>query len=317
MPPTTGEGASLPLHGAGHPLPAAVRAPFEEQFSYDFSGVRVHTDARTGATARALSSNAFTVGHHVAFAPGRYAPETESGRRLLAHELTHVIQQERMAAPQRVQREFVYGGGYPRPFKNDAAEIASLGKREWSPATIDFQEVVGREGGGQGVATFAALLDLIKARPKGSITELALVGHSNSEVFGLGGTIVPNDVIFTAQGAINKESIDANRSTIASLRDRFAGLHAQIVLYSCDAGVGGELLCALSEAFGVIASGFNTEILYCFDHTGGKITQRGKVTLDPTGAVHAGILGCADFKTKLTDLSPTTECYAHVPAMEL
>jgi hypothetical protein len=315
--PTRAEGASLPVRGPGRPLPAAVRARYEEQFSYDFSRVRIHTDAGAAATAGGLSSNAFTVGHHVAFAPGRYAPETESGRRLLAHELTHVIQQERVTAPQIVQREFVYGSGYPKPWKNDAAEIRSLQRREWSPSTDDFKALVDREGGGRGVATFKELLDLIESRPPGSITELALVGHSNSEVFGLGGKIIPGDVIFTRAGAINEESIAANQSRITPLRNRFSGLTAQIVLYSCDAGVGGELLCALSEAFGVIATGFNTEILYCFDHAGGKITQRGKVSLDPTGAIHAGVLGCADFGTKLTALAPTTECYANIPPMEL
>lgn len=81
------------LSGGGAPLDPATRAHFERTLGYDFSRVRVHADARAGAAARAVSSRAFTWGHHVAFAPGQYAPKTTPGRRLLAHELVHVVQQ--------------------------------------------------------------------------------------------------------------------------------------------------------------------------------------------------------------------------------
>ncbi|MCA9239547.1 MAG: DUF4157 domain-containing protein, partial [Planctomycetales bacterium] len=58
-------------------------------------GVRVHTDGRAAASARDVSANAYTVGHNVVFGAGRFAPETHEGRRLIAHELTHVVQQSR------------------------------------------------------------------------------------------------------------------------------------------------------------------------------------------------------------------------------
>jgi hypothetical protein len=60
---------------------------------YDFSGVRIHTDAQAAESARQLNARAFTVGNHIVFDTGEYAPHTLSGQRLLAHELTHVVQQ--------------------------------------------------------------------------------------------------------------------------------------------------------------------------------------------------------------------------------
>jgi hypothetical protein len=65
----------------------------ESRFGHDFSGVRVHTDAHAAGSAQTLNALAYTVGSDVVFGPGRYAPETDAGRRLLAHELAHTIQQ--------------------------------------------------------------------------------------------------------------------------------------------------------------------------------------------------------------------------------
>jgi hypothetical protein len=63
------------------------------RFGHDFSAVRVHTDAQAAASARAVNALAYTVGKDVAFAAGQYAPATDAGRQLLAHELAHVLQQ--------------------------------------------------------------------------------------------------------------------------------------------------------------------------------------------------------------------------------
>jgi len=81
------------LRGGGTPLPNQIRALFEPRFGCDFSHVRVHTDLQAAKTAQALNAAAFTVGRDVMFGAGQYAPETSEGRRLLAHELTHVVQQ--------------------------------------------------------------------------------------------------------------------------------------------------------------------------------------------------------------------------------
>ncbi len=79
--------------GAGAPLPASSRGFFEQRFGQDFSGVRVHADAHAGDLARSLRAQAFARDQDIYFAPGRYQPDSPSGRHLLAHELTHTLQQ--------------------------------------------------------------------------------------------------------------------------------------------------------------------------------------------------------------------------------
>lgn len=79
--------------GGGHPLSESVRAFYEPRFGIDFSQVRVHTDAKASEAAKSVNAQAFTVGRDVMFGAGRYSPGTEAGNRLLAHELTHTIQQ--------------------------------------------------------------------------------------------------------------------------------------------------------------------------------------------------------------------------------
>ncbi|MFD9005538.1 DUF4157 domain-containing protein [Streptomyces sp. NPDC059582] len=81
------------VRSSGQPLEPDARAFMEQRFGRDFSGVRVHTDAEAARSAQSVQALAYTVGRHIAFAPGMYAPATREGRRLLAHELTHVAQQ--------------------------------------------------------------------------------------------------------------------------------------------------------------------------------------------------------------------------------
>jgi hypothetical protein len=86
------------LRAPGQPLDLRTRRFMESRFDYDFSRVRVHADTQANRSARALNALAYTVGRHLVFGTGRYAPETVAGRRLLAHELTHVIQQGQATA---------------------------------------------------------------------------------------------------------------------------------------------------------------------------------------------------------------------------
>jgi hypothetical protein len=81
------------LRSGGRPLDAPTRASMEASFGHDFSQVRVHTDSRAAESARSINALAYTVGSAVVFGSGRYAPDTTAGRQLLAHELTHTIQQ--------------------------------------------------------------------------------------------------------------------------------------------------------------------------------------------------------------------------------
>lgn len=77
----------------GRSLPEGTRTFFQSRMGYDFGDVRIHTASRADAAARAIDARAFTVGRDVVFRSGEYRPHTRSGKRLLAHELTHVLQQ--------------------------------------------------------------------------------------------------------------------------------------------------------------------------------------------------------------------------------
>lgn len=81
------------LRRGGQPLPASERTFFEPRFGHDFSHVRIHSDSQAAELARAVNARAFAVGKDVVFGTGEYAPGKVLGRRLLAHELTHVVQQ--------------------------------------------------------------------------------------------------------------------------------------------------------------------------------------------------------------------------------
>jgi hypothetical protein len=81
------------LSSSGQPLDAATRAFFESRFGHDFGRVRVHTDERAEQSARNVNAHAYTVGHDIVFSTGKFSPVTREGQRLLAHELTHVVQQ--------------------------------------------------------------------------------------------------------------------------------------------------------------------------------------------------------------------------------
>jgi len=81
------------VKAGGLPLPESVREFFEPKFGYDFSRVKIHTDARAGDTAKRMNALAYTMGPHIVFAPGQFAPYSHEGKKLLAHELTHVVQQ--------------------------------------------------------------------------------------------------------------------------------------------------------------------------------------------------------------------------------
>jgi len=83
------------IRSPGEPLDPRTRAFFEPRFGHDFSQVRVHADNQGAESAQAVSALAYTAGSHIAFAPNQYTPQTPTGQHLLAHELAHVVQQQR------------------------------------------------------------------------------------------------------------------------------------------------------------------------------------------------------------------------------
>ncbi|MFH0781765.1 MAG: DUF4157 domain-containing protein [Pseudomonadota bacterium] len=99
------------IRGSGQSLSESTRSFFELRFGYDFSGVRVHSGEKASELSHGINAKAFTLGSDIVFGAGRYAPETGDGKRLIAHELTHVVQQ----------------GGEQLPRVQTSAEIQTAG----------------------------------------------------------------------------------------------------------------------------------------------------------------------------------------------
>ena len=142
------------LRGPGQPLDPSARALFESRFRHDFSRVRIHSDARAAESARAVSASAYTVGRDVVFGAGLYNPASPAGRKLLAHELTHVVQQnERAPAPEtggltigrhddareaEAERAEAAGGAQPAHSATPAAGVLQR-KAEAAPPETSFE----------------------------------------------------------------------------------------------------------------------------------------------------------------------------------
>lgn len=92
------------LNSPGQPLDSETLAFMEAGFGHDFSQVRVHTDSKASESAGAINALAYTVGRDIVFAANHYAPSTNIGKRLVAHELTHVVQQNSLGSRITVQR---------------------------------------------------------------------------------------------------------------------------------------------------------------------------------------------------------------------
>ena len=100
------------LRSAGRPLDAVTRAFFERRFGREFGHIRVHTEPEAQQSARAIQARAYAAGSHLVFDRGEFAPDTPEGRQLLAHELTHTIQQGESGP---IRRQPPPGKTYPPP----------------------------------------------------------------------------------------------------------------------------------------------------------------------------------------------------------
>jgi Domain of unknown function (DUF4157) len=130
------------LRSSGRPLDPTTRAFMEPRFGADFSRVRVHADSMAAAATHALRANAFTVGSHLVFGSGRYAPATQQGKSLIAHELTHTLQQNSTAA-ERVQCDHYTPAERTAMaegrVKGQADDLALAAKRGFVPGDIIFR----------------------------------------------------------------------------------------------------------------------------------------------------------------------------------
>ena len=147
--------------GGGRPLGAATSALLGERLAHDVSDVRVHTDGRAAASARALGAQAYTVGRDIVFGQGAYRPDSPSGLRLLGHEVAHVVQQRGTVADLRQLGVETSGGG-PAELEADRAGAAIARGRmapdlSATPGAILARKIVNEDAGGCGVCENAML----------------------------------------------------------------------------------------------------------------------------------------------------------------
>jgi GH24 family phage-related lysozyme (muramidase) len=113
------------LASPGRPLDTALWQDMGQRFGYDFSRVRVHSGAAAEQSAREVNANAYTIGDNIVFGSGRYSPGTHEGRRLIAHELTHVVQQQQQPSFAKIQREDLANDPYPATEDGDQPNMFS------------------------------------------------------------------------------------------------------------------------------------------------------------------------------------------------
>ncbi len=138
---TTSVSVDRVLASPGSPLGPALRQDMEQRFGHDFSQVRVHTGAAAEQSAERVNAEAYTVSNSIVFGPGRYAPATLEGRRLIAHELTHVVQQGGTA--QALQRRPKRTAEERDAILATAAQAAFTSFDEQIDAQVEAEELLG------------------------------------------------------------------------------------------------------------------------------------------------------------------------------
>jgi outer membrane protein OmpA-like peptidoglycan-associated protein len=148
------------LYSPGRPLDAVTRAFMEPRFGHDFTSVRIHADSAAAGGPRAVQARAYTLGRDIVFGADQYSTQTREGKRLLAHELTHVVQQ---------------GRAEPRPTQNQASEPSPTRRKNSEQAS----NVIRRAGDPAAIPVgFACPTDLTPGAPAGADVLFA-VGQSS------------------------------------------------------------------------------------------------------------------------------------------
>jgi hypothetical protein len=221
------------LHSPGEPLSQRTRVLMETPFGHDLTRVRIHTDSKAAESARAINALAYTAGDHIAFAAGQYAPEDKGGSRLLAHELTHVIQQNR-AGRRLLQRDEQKGVAKDKDKDKDKDASQPPAPAQPEPGTAYFHIVVRDSGldlgGGVLVSDLAdAKTKLIKRKIDKPWT-LVLAIHASQNR--LGAQSPPDwqkNAIFYDEAAI--KTLFGGDSAFVAWRDKFGP--NRVVLYGC------------------------------------------------------------------------------------
>lgn len=248
---------SRALADRGSPLEPAVLHSMEDHFGHDFSAVRVHSGASAGQSAADINADAYTVGRDVVFAEGKYAPDTRQGRRLLAHELTHVVQQGEAASS--IQRAPASGDSAKDACKYEPGEV----EKSRSPKGILDTDVA--------IASFYNI-----DPPDATVVVDFEVGHSElrsgaagllrSQWKDLGEAVFPQEILGYS------DCVGPEKDNLQLRKDRAASV-ARIMSRSTWA----------SEAAARAASGDDPAYLAGNDSKEGRALNRGVVIRRPSG----------------------------------
>ncbi|HEY7186786.1 MAG TPA: DUF4157 domain-containing protein [Vicinamibacterales bacterium] len=207
------------VRSPGEPLDTATRGFMGTRFGVDFSRVRIHSDERAVASAYSLNARAYTVGSHVVFGAGEYAPSAETGKRLLAHEMAHVVQQNEGGGLAIQRRE----GKYPGPTAS-----ATHGGEKGSPSPRDARNY----------PTYYTILKPKKLNAKGPFSAAILDSISSAYFDAPGTRISKTESTPALHGARKAELILTLLESSAEFVDMAAKLDA---FYADDKNPGFEM----------------------------------------------------------------------------
>lgn len=236
------------LRSPGQRLDAAARAFMEPRFGQDFSEVRIHTDSLAAQSARDLGAVAFTTGRDIVFGAGEFAPETSRGRRLLAHELTHVLQQSAPGAARSIQRQLfppvpiIVNPGTPAaaPVEINAVDARQETSLPWYAPWRYTGPVAGALRGDVTMTNVVSMVNNVIAILHGRIIDrLNILDHGNAH-----GLEIGSDWLASAA------DVATHAGTLGRLGTHFAS-GAFVHMQNCRSGQNRALICSLARAFGV------------------------------------------------------------------
>ena len=194
------------LGSSGQGLSNSSRQFFESRFGHDFSNVRIHNDSVAAKSAQSINALAYTSGNNIVFNSGQYSPESESGKRLMAHELTHVVQQQGSGVSRKIMRQvankdnevtFAENGKTYRITRTVTPENTTEQKPEGPHAKFDMDEtnvyldVTWCRGNIQGKIEFGAN---VPEKVKDLFTQILQQAQSGSSPDDIKKTIINSDI---------------------------------------------------------------------------------------------------------------------------
>jgi uncharacterized protein DUF4157 len=236
------DAAEAALLSGGGPLPSETRAYFEPRFGRNFSQVRVHCGGAAAAAAGRMNARAFTLSNDIAFAPGEYAPTTHRGRKLIAHELAHVVQQNAGGVPV-IQRQL-----YPpmpivvRP--SQSVEVTAVDARQQTetPWYAPWRYMGPIANFFRGDVTMTSIntmvTNVIGFLRERSMDRLNVIDHGNENVAEIGDDLLASP-----------DDVTRHAGVLGRLSSHFAS-GAIVHMQNCHAGQNKAVICALARVFG-------------------------------------------------------------------